>query len=124
MFTAPPGAGPTAHDDPSNRVKAGDSWLKPANTKENPQERYAEYGIEPGEDRPEAAFAYAAATPHKRLQGAQAGHPPSHPGTGANPVSAEAPDPDSQETRAWVNGTSMMNHLEKTYPEKTNEETT
>ena len=37
----PSGAG-TYRDDPSNRVKAGDSWLKPANTKENPQDRYAE----------------------------------------------------------------------------------
>jgi hypothetical protein len=34
-------------DDPSNRVKAGDSWLKPANTQQNTQDRYVEYGIEP-----------------------------------------------------------------------------
>jgi hypothetical protein len=38
----PSGVG-TYRDDPSYRVKAGDSWLKPANT----QDRYVEYGIEP-----------------------------------------------------------------------------
>lgn len=42
----PSGAG-TYRDDPSYRVKAGDSWLKPANTQENTQDRYVEYGIEP-----------------------------------------------------------------------------
>ena len=34
-------------DDPRYLVKAGDSWLNPANTQEETQDRYAEYGIEP-----------------------------------------------------------------------------
>jgi hypothetical protein len=42
-----PTRGGTYRDDPSYRVKAGDSWLKPANTKEDTQDRYVEYGIEP-----------------------------------------------------------------------------
>ena len=42
-----PSGGGTYRDDPSYRVKAGDSWLRPANTKENPQDRYAEDRIEP-----------------------------------------------------------------------------
>lgn len=33
----PSGTG-TYRDDPSDRIKAGDSWLKPANTQEEPQE--------------------------------------------------------------------------------------
>lgn len=44
----PSGAG-TYRDDPSYRVKAGDSWLKPTNTQDaNTQDRYVEYRIEPG----------------------------------------------------------------------------
>jgi hypothetical protein len=33
-------------DDPSYRMKAGDSWLKPANAQQNTQDKYVEYGIE------------------------------------------------------------------------------
>lgn len=35
----------------------------------------------------------------------------------------ETIEPGRQETRKWVTGMSMMEHLEKTYPEETNEET-
>lgn len=37
----------TYRDDPGYRVKAGDSWLKPANTQQNTDDRYVEYTIEP-----------------------------------------------------------------------------
>jgi hypothetical protein len=30
----------------------------------------------------------------------------------------ETTEPGRQEPRAWVNGTAMMEHLEKTYPEE------
>jgi hypothetical protein len=33
----------------------------------------------------------------------------------------ETTEPGRQERRAWINGTAMMEHLEKTYPEETNE---
>lgn len=41
----------TYRDDPGNQVKAGDSWLKPASTQENAQDRYAEYGTGTGPER-------------------------------------------------------------------------
>lgn len=35
----------------------------------------------------------------------------------------ETTEPGRQAPRAWVNGTDMMDHLEKTYPEQAKEET-
>lgn len=35
----------------------------------------------------------------------------------------ETTEPGREVPRAWVNGTTMMEHLEKTYPEETKEET-
>lgn len=36
----------------------------------------------------------------------------------------ETTEPGWEEPRVWVNGTAMMDHLEKTYPEEAKAETT